>query len=404
MLTRNPKPSVLILNGSLSEITIIQAAQKLGFYVVTTGNDPSLIGHQFADEYVPADYSNGNAVLDIVKSKGIDRVISCANDFGVLTACYVAEKLGMPGHDTFKNALLIHQKDLFKNYLAKMEIRSPLSKAFSDEEEAKQFALTMEYPIIAKAVDLTGGKGILKAEDYSAAPAAISYAFAASRRHSIVLEPFIEGAQQSLVAFVVDGKVISSVSNDTYMPINPYLIQSETLPAKGIELVQDELHSTIETICRDLGLEDGLFTLQYIVRDGKPYIIEAMRRCLGNQFLTVAHASNGFPWEEALVRAETGMGGYSQMKIENPIAPYVGHHGVMATENGVIDDIRIDEELEKHLFHRVDIMGPGDTFTNYMQQRASYLYYSFETREEIDSVASRLNELSAVVIQKEENE
>ena len=47
---------LLILNGSFSEITLIQAAKKLGYYVITSGNNPQLIGHQYADEYIPADY------------------------------------------------------------------------------------------------------------------------------------------------------------------------------------------------------------------------------------------------------------------------------------------------------------------------------------------------------------
>ena len=32
----------------------------MGYYVVTTGNMPDLQGHQFADEYIPADYSDGS--------------------------------------------------------------------------------------------------------------------------------------------------------------------------------------------------------------------------------------------------------------------------------------------------------------------------------------------------------
>ena len=43
---------LLILNGSHSEIPLIQEAKKLGYYVITSGNAPELIGHTYADEYV----------------------------------------------------------------------------------------------------------------------------------------------------------------------------------------------------------------------------------------------------------------------------------------------------------------------------------------------------------------
>ena len=87
---------VLILNGSLSEIPLIEEAHKLGYYVVTSGNAPSLIGHAYADEYIPCDYSDKEAVLDLVRKHRIDRIISCANDFGAITASYVAERMGWP--------------------------------------------------------------------------------------------------------------------------------------------------------------------------------------------------------------------------------------------------------------------------------------------------------------------
>ena len=105
---------VLILNGSFCEVPIIKKAKELGYYVVTTGNMPNLVGHQYADEYIPADYSDKEAILKICQENDIWRIISCANDFGVLTSAYVAEKMGWPGHDTYEKAMIMHQRDLFK--------------------------------------------------------------------------------------------------------------------------------------------------------------------------------------------------------------------------------------------------------------------------------------------------
>lgn len=152
----------------------------------------------------------------------------------MITASYVAEKMGWPGHDTYENALLLHQKDLFKAFIQELGIRNPTSTAFTDADEALKFAEQAEYPIIVKATDLTGGKGIHRADTPEEAKAAIENAFTRSRKKSIVIEPFVTGVQQSIDTFVIGGKVVASVSNDTYCPINPYLIQSETLPAKGL--------------------------------------------------------------------------------------------------------------------------------------------------------------------------
>ncbi|MBQ9518268.1 MAG: hypothetical protein IJR59_00035, partial [Firmicutes bacterium] len=232
---------ILVLNGSFSEQTIIETAKKLGFYVVTTGNQPDLVGHKSADEYIPADYSNGEAVLEIVKNNGIEGVVSCANDFGSITASYVAEKMGWTSHDSYQTALTLHHKDKFKAFLEKEGIRCAHSESFTDIEAAKNYAKTCEYPIIAKANDLTGGKGILRANNYEEAVFAIDNAFNRSRSKHIVIEPYLIGIQQSFDSFLINGKVVSYVSNNTFQPINPYLIQSETLPAEGVDKIKDEM-------------------------------------------------------------------------------------------------------------------------------------------------------------------
>lgn len=382
---------LLILNGSLSELTLIDKAKDLGYYVITSGNNPKLIGHSHADEYIEADYSNKEAILKIVKEHNIDRIVSCANDFGVITAAYVAEQMGWPGHDTYENANILHQKDLFKEFIQRLGLRAPYSVPFDSKEDAIEYIKTAEYPIIVKATDLTGGKGILKAENIEEAEFAIENAFNRSRAKHIVIEPYIVGDQQTIHTFIKDKKVVSSVSNDCFSPINPYLIQAELFPARGIDDIQAELYDSIEKICNELNLVDGMLTLQYIVKDGKPYIIELMRRALGNQYLTVANVMNGFPWDEALIRAETGMD-LSVLKSEPPKAKFAGHHGIMARRNGVLKSYTIPDDIKSHIFQTIEMLQPGERLEDYMNERVAYIYYKYDNYDEALEAVRHFND------------
>lgn len=382
---------LLILNGSLSELTLIDKAKELGYYVITSGNNPKLIGHSHADEYIEADYSNKEAILKIVKEHNIDRIVSCANDFGVITAAYVAEQMGWPGHDTYENANILHQKDLFKEFIQRLGLRAPYSVPFDSKEDAIEYIKTAEYPIIVKATDLTGGKGILKAENIEEAEFAIENAFNRSRAKHIVIEPYIVGDQQTIHTFIKDKKVVSSVSNDCFSPINPYLIQAELFPARGIDDIQAELYDSIEKICNELNLVDGMLTLQYIVKDGKPYIIELMRRALGNQYLTVANVMNGFPWDEALIRAETGMD-LSVLKSEPPKAKFAGHHGIMARRNGVLKSYTIPDDIKSHIFQTIEMLRPGERLEDYMNERVAYIYYKYDNYDEALEAVRHFND------------
>lgn len=382
---------VLVLNGSHSEITLIEAAKRLGFYVITTGNMPKLIGHSYADEYIKADYSDKEAILQMVKDHNIDGIVGCANDFGTITAAYVAEKMGWPGHDSYETTLLLHQKDMFKRFVAEVGIPSPVSVSFQNKEEAMSYIEDVDYPIIVKATDLTGGKGILKAENVGEARNAVDNAFNRSRVKHIVIEPFIEGTQHSVNVFIIEGKIAAAVSCNSYSPINPYLIQTEVLPADHFDECRTELYRIIGIIMERLHLVDGILTMQYIVHDKKPYIIEVMRRCLGNQYLTVARAVSGFPWEEALVRCETGLD-CSMLKAEEPRAKFCGHHGIMARRNGIVKGYSIEPSVEKHIFQKIEILHPGDVLNDYLNERIAYIYYTYDNREEMIDAATHFND------------
>lgn len=386
------KKNILILNGSICELPIIQKAKEMGFYVYTTGNMPELVGHLYADEYIPADYSDKESILNIVKEHKIDHIVSCANDFGVITAAYVAEYMGWKGHDSYRTAKLLHHKDLFKQYCYEKNIPSPVSKVFTEKLAARDYIQSCIYPIIVKATDLTGGKGIRKAENLREAESAIDNAFLCSREKHIVIEPFITGTQHTIDTFIIDRKVAVFTSCNCFSSINPYLIQSETLPATNIEEVQGQLCHIIEDMAADLNLADGILALQYILCNGKPYIIEMMRRCFGNQFLTLMDAITGFPWEEAYIKAAIGENCHD-IVCQQPTVRFCGHHGIMATQNGVLKGYSIPEKIKKHLFHKIDMIQPGEKITNYLNEKIAYLYYSYDNQDEMNRDVQQFNDL-----------
>lgn len=394
------KKRVLVLNGSFCEAPIIKKAKEMGMYVITTGNASNLIGHQYADEYIPADYSDKEKVLQIVKDNDIEGVISCANDFGVLTAAYVAEQMGWPGHDKYEIAKLLHHKNLFKQYVYKHNIPAPHSYCPEDKADALNYIKQIEYPIIVKANDLTGGKGIRRANTYEEAVEAVDYSYEKSRDKHIVIEPFVIGTQHTYVTFLINKKVYVSTSCNCYSPINPHLIQSETLPADCIERVEPELKMIIENMAEDLNLVDGIIALQYIMKDGKPYIIETMRRAFGNQFLMLADKTTGFPWEEAYIKAALGES-CDRLEFTDIEYKYCGHHGIMAPHNGKIRRYEIDNSISPHIFKKIDMLGENGAINDYLNERIAYIYYQYENKEEMINAVKNYNNNIKVIFADE---
>ncbi len=379
---------VLLLNAGHNDLGLIRGLKKLGFYIVVTGKTPGLIGEQYCDKYICADYSDKELILKIAKDEKIDRICACCNDFGVYTASYVAEKLGLPGYDPYETTCIINNKDKFKKLTEELGIISPKTRSFTDISKAKSFIDSMEpedYPLMIKPSDASAGNGITKVNDKPEAYEAISYAFDTSRNGTIVIEQYIEGTQHGFCTFLVNKKVRAICSNNEYSMINPYRVEIDTFPADNWEEASKTLVPEIEKIADKLNLIDGIFHLQYIMHDGKPYIIEVMQRAIGNMYSVLADRLNGIEWDYWEASAKCGIS-----CKEFPESPeqkgFYAYKSIMAPRNGIIEEITIPKEYDEYIFDKCITSSIGDEITNYRSQFIGLLFFKFPSRDKMMEV------------------
>ncbi len=388
---------LLILNGSHSDVPLIQAGKKLGFHVITTGNEPALIGHCYADEYHKADFSDKQAILDLARRLDIDAICSCANDFGAITASYVAEKMGLPGHDPYETASTLHLKHRFKEFALANNISTPYAVSFHSTEEAYEGLNKFSFPLIIKPVDLTGGKGISRANSNEEYIKAVDQAASSSRMNQILVEEFIQGTYHSFTTFVRDQKIVFSFSDNEYSFINPYLVTTSVAPATGIEKVKAQLIEESERIIDLLSLCNGVFHIQYIQAGCKAWIIEITRRCSGDFYPYPVNYATGLDWAEWIVKAESGFdcGDFPQVEQRG----FFGRHCIMSRKNGIVKDIHISCALEGNIADKFMIMKKGDIISNHMVNKFGILFLRYDSAEEMAQKSLHINELVSVEIE-----
>ena len=299
---------ILFVNGSFNEIPLIKAAHRLGLYVITSGNDPSGEGHKYANEYRPCDYSNKEAIYSLAKELDVCAICSCGNDFGAISAAYASEKLGLPGHDSFDNSRIFHEKDEFKKLVKEIGLPSPKSTPFTDIESAYKYIEKVSLPLIVKPVDLGGGKGVSVVNSIADGMEAVKNAFLVSKNKHIVIEEYIVGKQQGVTCYIHNKKVVFDYSTDDYSYLNPYMVAfSFGNRCSGYEKIREKIICDIERIANYRNIHDGFFTIQFILKDGIPYYIETMRRCLGNMHYLCMSKDYGINLYELFVANESGL-------------------------------------------------------------------------------------------------
>ncbi len=392
---------MLMLGGSHAEIPMIKAAQKMGYYVITTGNQTEGMGHKYADEYICCDFSDKEAILALAKREQVEAVCSGCNDFAYLSAAYACEKLGLNGHDSYETARSIHHKDQYRALAKKLDILSPKAQKCQTLEEVKEACMKMRFPIIVKPVDLTGGKGMRRCNDEVQAEEAFLQAMEATRESHIIIEEFITGTNHGFSAYLQGGKItFYFVDNEQYYH-NPYLVSGASAPGDVPNQAIDQLCSDSEKLAGALKLVDGILHIQFILREENvPVIIEVCRRAPGDLYIRLVEISCGLDYPAYIVAAEAGIK-QPVPKVRQMDGFYV-RHCIMADETGSVEGIQIADEVKPYIIEQLLWGQKGDKIEDIMKYKAGIVFLYFKAEKEYRSCIKRLTELIKVHIQKNE--
>ena len=387
---------LLIAGGGYADIPLIKAGKQLGFHVITSGNRPYDHGHAYSDEYCPEDFSDKEAMLALAKRKNIDAVCACSNDFSALSCAYIAEKLGLPGHDPYETSLIIHHKDRYREFAQEHNLLTPKAKGFENIEEALETIHGWNFPLIIKPVDLTGGKGISTIQSMNEARQALAKAFEISRAKRVVCERFLSGSRHGLSTFLRDGKIVFSFTDNEHYYKNPYMVSAASTPGNVPESAITKLHQASERIATLLSLNTGIFHIQYILEDEEPYIIEICRRSPGDLYTQFVEIATGVPYPEWIVKSSAGMD-CSDIRQADPQG-FFTRHCIMSDRNGTLDHLAFDPSIKTRIVSEYIWGKEGDPVFDYLIQKFGIVFVRFESSESMLTVTENLPSFIPVVL------
>lgn len=398
------KKKMLLLGGGHAEIPLIQAAQSLGWYVITTGNAREGLGHPYADKNVFADFSDKDAMQELAKSEGVQAVCSGCNDFALLSTAYVCEKLGLPGHDSYATSIEIHHKDKYRALATRIGIPTPkaITVHTDNADEFESAIAQLTFPIIVKPVDLTGGKGIHRAANADEAREAYKDACSRTRQDHIVVEEFVQGSNHGFSAMLVKGKVAFAFSDNEQYYINKYMVSGANSPSTSNNKTLAMLREYSERIAQELHLVDGILHIQYIERaDGTPVIIEICRRPPGDLYIKFVKYATGIDYPKFIVQAETGddISGIADVPTQGFWLRHCIMSDTQAGENGssgIVRNVTFAPEIQGNIVEKFLWYKPGEVITDKLTYKAGIVFFKFDTLAEMQDKTARMTELAKI--------
>ena len=395
---------LLILGGSRYIIPAIEAAHKLGAYVVTCDYLPDNIGHKYSDEYHNVSIIDKEAILALARELKIDGILSYATDPGVEPAAYVAEQLGLPT-PPYESVRILQNKDLFRQFLKDHDFNVPLFRGFASIEEAEAAIGDFTMPVIVKPVDSAGSKGVARVDKKEDLRTAIEHALTYSHSGRFIIEEFIEKECYSSGSecFSVQNRIVfTSFANQHFDKScdNPYTPMGSTWPSYMPKECQMELRNELQRLISLLHMGTTIYNVECrLGTNGKTYLMEVSPRAGGNRLAEVLRYACG---QDLILNDVKAALGLPADELTEPI--YRGSWGVYMLHSdaaGIFDHLWISPEVEDKYVAEKDLwIQPGQEvhpFTGANEAVGSIIFHC-NSAEEANTLIEHHRDWCRVVV------
>lgn len=344
---------LMILGGSRYALPVVEAAHKLGIYVITCDYLPNNIAHKYSDKYCNVSIIDKEKTLEVAQDLEIDGIMSFACDPGVVTAAYVAEKMGLPNVGPYESVCILQNKSKFREFLKKNGFTVPSAKGYKSVEQALDDIDAFHWPVIVKPTDSAGSKGVIRVDDPAELDKSIRYALSFSNSGEFIVEDFImqHGFSSDTDSFSVNGElkfVSFNCQRFDKNAKNPYTPAAYSWPSSMSEEHQNELKGEIQRLLKLLNMNTAVYNIETREgMDGKAYIMELSPRGGGNRLAECLRYATGIDIITNMVKYSVGI----QMDdiIQKPYNGFWAEIVLHSDTPGVFKELWISDDIRKNV-------------------------------------------------------
>lgn len=299
-----------VIGAGEGSIPILKKAQQLDYVeTIVFGLDGS-IAVNLADNYIESDINDIDFIVDRCKFYGVTGVIGTSEITTEPTAI-IAHKLGLPGNDV-TDGFGARNKTIMRERVKNVKsIKQPWFKTYNPND-------SFEFPIIVKAPDSCGKRGISIARNEQDLHEAIQYAEEYSSCGEVLLEQYLEGGKEySIECLAGNGlyEVIQYTEKDSSGP--PHFVENgHHQPADLTGEMKSRIQVAVKDILKAIGINCGLAHMELKIINDELYFIEVGARGGGDHISdTLTVRSTDFDYFKAAI--DCCLGRYVHQDVHN---------------------------------------------------------------------------------------
>lgn len=297
---------LMIMGAGIYQVPLIKKAKEMGIYTIVVSIPGNYPGFALADKVCYENTVDYDKVLEVARREQIDGIVTAGTDVAVITIGKVCDELGLTGLG-FEAAKIASNKIRMKKKYEEYGVRTARFREVSFDEDLYEKTKELNFPLIFKAVDTSGSRGIIRVnarEEFEAARAVVK---ANTRTDFFIIEEFIEGREFGAQAFVYHGEV------KFILPHGDYVFQGDTgvpighfAPYELDDAIIADAKGQLEKAIEAMGLDNCAINADFILKDDKTYVLELGGRSGATCLAELVSIYYGYDYYEKLILAALG--------------------------------------------------------------------------------------------------
>ncbi len=290
------------------------ALRELGIKSIMINNNPETVSTDFDSSdrlyFEPLTFED---VMNIIENEKPEGVVL---QLGGQTSINLAQRLSDEGVRILGTQVdgidLAEDRERFRQLSEKLGIPQPQNGTAKSGDEAREIAGRIGYPVVVRPSYVIAGRGMSIVHDENELMAFISEAVEVSESRPVLIDRYLDNAIEAEVDAVSDGEqlFIGAIMEH----VEPAGVHSgdANIVLPSVRLSDDEKQTVSDYTRRIAGALGtiGLLNIQYAVKDGVVYILEANPRA--SRTVPFVSKAIGVPLVKLAVRAMLGE------KLETP--------------------------------------------------------------------------------------
>ena len=256
-----------------------------------------------------------------------------------------------------------------KEAFVKGGVRCAKHIRIQSREELESALDQLEFPVILKAVDLMGSRGLFRCENREEALSHYQDTMDATGKDYCLVEEFIQGQMLGCEAMISNGKLLFGLPNniENYQSHVPTPI-GHSVPYRKQDTLGAEVEHQLKLAIQALGMDNCPINCDLMEKDGKIYVIEITGRAGGTCLPETTGIYYGIDYYEAIVRLALDMEAEILFEKKSPRTANLSHI-LTSDRTGILKQIHNDNEITENIVDLSFNVEPGEEIRKYENGR-----------------------------------